>query len=58
MLALLPIFALMVACGDDPVSGDNPKDDPTEQPGDKPAEEEYEDIKVVDGKVRFYLREK
>ena len=58
MLALLPIFALMVACGDDPVSGEDPKDDPTEQPGDKPAEEEYEDIKVVDGKVRFYLREK
>ena len=63
MLVLLPAFALCVACGDDPTGNDDPagEDDPTEEPGTKPDEkpdEEYEDIKVVGGKVRFYLKEK
>ena len=55
MLALLPIFALCVACGEDPTGQDGPNnngDDPNDE------QEQYEDIKVVDGKVRFYLKEK
>ena len=58
MLALAPIFALCVACGEDPIPGN---DDPNNGNGDTPGGEEqekYEDIKVVDGKVRFYLKEK
>ena len=55
MLALLPIFALCVACGEDPTGQDGPNNN-----GDKPndEQEQYEDIKVVEGKVRFYLKEK
>lgn len=58
MLVILPAMALCVACGDDPTGGDDPAggDDPTEEPGGN--DEKYEDIKVVDGKVRFYLKEK
>ena len=52
MLVVLPIFALCVACGEDPLSGDNPNNNPGEGGTDG-----YEDIKVVDGKVRFYLSE-
>ncbi len=62
MLAVLPMFALCVACEDGPTEETGGKDDPNEQPDDKPngggAEDKYEDIKVVDGKVRFYLSEK
>ena len=59
MLALLPLFALFVACGEDPTNPDDPNNGNGDQPGDKPGtEEKYEDIKVVDGKVRFYLKEK
>ena len=55
MLVLLPIFALCVACGEDPTGQDGPNNN-----GDKPndEQEQYEDIKVVEGKVRFYLKEK
>jgi hypothetical protein len=54
-VAVLPLFAVCVACGENPEpegnggNGDEPADDPAEK---------YEDIKVVDGKVRFYLSEK
>ncbi len=62
MLVIMPAFALCVACGEDPTGNDGSTedDDPTEEPG-KPSsgeDEKYEDIKVVDGKVRFYLKEK
>ena len=55
MLALLPIFALCVSCGEDPTGQDGPNNN-----GDEPndEQEQYEDIKVVEGKVRFYLKEK
>ena len=58
---VLPVFALCVACGEDPTSNNESTgdDDPTEEPG-KPSggeDDKYEDIKVVDGKVRFYLKE-
>ena len=55
MLALLPIFALCVACGEDPTGQDGPNNNGNE-PNDE--QEQYEDIKVVEGKVRFYLKEK
>ena len=64
LLAIVPMFVLFVACGDDPTNNNPNGDDPTDQPGDNPGggtgeeEEKYEDIKVVDGKVRFYLKEK
>ena len=60
MLALAPIFALCVACGEDPTPGnDDPNNGNGETPGgDDNKQEQYEDIKVVDGKVRFYLKEK
>ena len=56
MLAIMPIFALCVACGEDPTGQDTPNGGN----GDNPSgdEEKWEDIKVVDGKVRFYLKEK
>ena len=57
LLALLSTFALVVACGEDPTANDNT----TEQPGDKTPEKEEEkhsDLEVIDGKVRFYLKEK
>ena len=52
----MPIFALCVACGEDPTGQDTPNGGN----GDNPSgdEEKWEDIKVVDGKVRFYLKEK
>lgn len=51
---LVAMFVAGVACGDDPTSATGPGKDP-----DKPSSDEnYEDIKVVDGKVRFYLEEK
>ncbi len=56
--AILPLLAFSVACGEDPTPGNEPgnEDDPNNGGNDKV--EEYEDIKVVDGKVRFYLKEK
>ena len=56
MLALLPIFALCVACGEDPTGQDGPNSGNDDNPNGE--QEKYEDIKVVDGKVRFYLKEK
>ena len=59
LLAVLPLFALCVACGEDPTNnGDKPADEPGETPGGGNEQEQYEDITVVDGKVRFYLKEK
>ena len=55
MLALLPIFALCVACGEDPTGQDGPNNNGDES---NDEQEQYEDIKVVNGKVRFYLKEK
>lgn len=55
MLALPSILALCIACGEDPTGQDGPNnngDDPNDE------QEQYEDIKVVNGKVRFYLKEK
>ena len=57
LLALLSTFALAVACGEDPTANDNT----TEQPDDKIPEKEEEkhgDLEVIDGKLRFYLKEK
>ena len=56
--AVLPIFALCVACtpGPDPVPGGNEGEG--DEPGEGGSTEQYEDIKVVNGKVRFYLSEK
>ena len=56
--AIIPLLAFSVACGEDPTPGNEPgnEDDPNNGGNDKV--EEYEDIKVVDGKVRFYLKEK
>ena len=61
VLAVMPMLALAVACGDDPTSGNG--GETTGGEGDKPGTggdntEKYEDIKVVGGKVRFYLSEK
>ena len=57
LAALIPATALFVACGPDaPVEPNDPDSGDTPGGDDKP--EQYEDIKVVDGKVRFYLSEK
>ena len=56
MLALVPIFALCVACGEDPIGQEGPNNGNGDDPNGE--QEKYEDIKVVDGKVRFYLKEK
>ena len=53
MLALMPLFALFVACGEDPTNEEKPDEKP-----DTGGEDGYEDIRVVDGKVRFYISEK
>ena len=60
MLAVMPMFALAVACGEDGTSDENkPGDEPGTDPGTGGGNtEKYEDIKVVNGKVRFYLSEK
>ena len=60
MLAVVPMLALAVACGEDGTSDENK---PGNEPGNDPgtgggSTEKYEDIKVVNGKVRFYLSEK
>ena len=57
--AVLPIFALCVACtpGPDPVPGGGEPGE-GDEPGEGGSTEQYEDIKVVNGKVRFYLSEK
>ena len=60
LLALIPMFALAIACGEDPATNNNGENSGE---GDKPNTEgdnieKYEDIKVVNGKVRFYLSEK
>ena len=53
---MIPAFAMFVACGPDaPVEPNGGEDDTT---GGNDEQEKYEDIKVVDGKVRFYLSEK
>ncbi|MBO5235024.1 MAG: metal-dependent hydrolase [Alistipes sp.] len=61
MLVVMPMLALAVACGDDPTSENG--GETTGGEGEKPGTggdntEKYEDIKVVGGKVRFYLSEK
>ena len=59
ILATLLAFVLCVACTDP--QPEHTPDNPTEEPpgNDEPeVEEPYEDIKVVDGKVRFYLKER
>ena len=56
MLALMPIFALCIACGEDPLNDDSQNGSNDDNTGGD--QEQYEDIKVVDGKVRFYLKEK
>ena len=56
MLALMPIFALCIACGEDPLNDDSQNGSNGDNSGGD--QEQYEDIKVVDGKVRFYLMEK
>ena len=57
LLFALAALMLSVACTepmpDDPNNGGD--DTPS---GEEPTEEPYEDIKVVDGKVRFYLKER
>ena len=54
LLVLAPIFALCVACGEDP-NTDDPNSPDTEQlPGD---DAEGDGLVAVDGKVRFYLAE-
>ena len=59
MLVVMPMFALCVACEKGPAEEQGGKE-PTEEPNEKPngGDDKYEDIKVVDGKVRFYLSEK
>ena len=44
------LLTLLISCGDESEVGKNPNTPPT-------TEEEWEDIKVVAGKVRFYLSE-
>ena len=58
--SVLPLFALGVACQPAPEVDDNGgggQDDPNNGGGGG-STEKYEDIKVVNGKVRFYLSEK
>ena len=50
MALVVALLALLVSCGDESEGGKNPNTPPT-------TEEEWEDIKVVAGKVRFYLSE-
>ena len=57
-VALVPALVLFVACGPDPVGPDPGGEDGPSTGGDDNKQEQYEDIKVVDGKVRFYLSEK
>ena len=40
ILAFVPIFAIMVACGEDPTTSQNPNEEETEQPEDKPVDEQ------------------
>ena len=53
-LFIIFIITLLVACGQDPVDNGNDNTD-TDSPENSDG---YEDIKVVDGKVRFYISEK
>ena len=53
-LFVIFIITLLVACGQDPVDNGNDNTD-TDSPENSDG---YEDIKVVDGKVRFYISEK
>lgn len=50
---LLSVFTF-VMCGEDPTTGNGNDDNGPNNAGDSDS---YEDIKVVDGKVRFYLSE-
>ena len=52
-LFIVPVVALLASCEDPQVEG--PNNGGTDNPSDDGA---YEDITVVDGKVRFYLEEK
>ena len=52
---LIPALAMFVACKPEPEWVDGPDVD---EGGNDEEQEQYEDIKVVDGKVRFYLSEK
>ena len=52
---LIPVLAMFVACKPEPEWVDGPDVD---EGGEGEEQEQYEDIKVVDGKVRFYLSEK
>ena len=52
---LIPVLAMFVACKPEPEWVDDPDVD---EGGEGEEQEQYEDIKVVDGKVRFYLSEK
>ncbi|MBO5813903.1 MAG: metal-dependent hydrolase [Alistipes sp.] len=56
ILALPSILALCIACGEDPLNDDSQNGSNGDNSGGD--QEQYEDIKVVDGKVRFYLQEK
>lgn len=56
IFALPLILALCIACGDDPLNDDSQNGSNSDNSGGD--QEQYEDIKVVDGKVRFYLQEK
>ena len=51
MLAVVPMLALAVACGEDGTSDENkPGDEPGKDPGTGGGStEKYEDIKVVNG---------
>ena len=58
-VAVIPALVMFVACGPDTPVGPEPGgEDGPSTGGDDNKQEQYEDIKVVDGKVRFYLSEK
>ena len=56
LLILVPTFALCVACGEDPNTGDNDLPD-TEQTPDEGENDQNDGLEVVGGKVRFFLAE-
>ena len=59
MAVVIPALVMFVACGPDTPVGPEPGgEDGPSTGGDDNKQEQYEDIKVVNGKVRFYLSEK
>ena len=57
IFAVVALFALCLACGEAPIpEGGGEEGDDTGDDGS--STEQYEDIAVVDGKVRFYLSER